>query len=131
MQATFPGHTQYGGFDHDEELAGADGMHMHFWVPKGTPREAIRRAAAIASGQRDLVRYSWDYIPEGHDASVQRNESRSSDSDVREDTRGATEGGGGANVLAAEGGGSADRVHHTVCGVPGAEGYRMQECGMA
>ena len=67
-QAKFPSHSQIGGLDYDEELAGANGMHFHFWVPAGTSaaegRKLARAAAFGLVNERDIVSYSWEIAPE-------------------------------------------------------------------
>ena len=54
---------RYNGFDHSEELAGSDGMHLHLWVPEGTPMEEILKAAEEACNHRDYVHWSYGIIP--------------------------------------------------------------------
>jgi hypothetical protein len=51
-----------------EDLASADGMHFHVWIPKLAPqaesdmKETFKRET---KRNRDAVRFSWDYIPAG------------------------------------------------------------------
>jgi len=47
-------------------------MHFHFWVPAGTVadgRAMAAKAAREVAGKRDMVSYSWDFVPEniGHE----------------------------------------------------------------
>jgi len=66
-QASYPDHSTFAGLDYDERLAGACGMHFHFWVPRGTLKEGRAAACAAADealSSRDVVSYSWDFIPE-------------------------------------------------------------------
>lgn len=55
--------ARYGGYEYSMALVGADGAHFHFWVPRGTTYDQLRRAASHCRNQRDLVRWTWDYIP--------------------------------------------------------------------
>lgn len=58
--------TTYAGLAYSMELAGPQGAHFHFWVPRTTfaPRTAVKLAKIACRNQRDLVSSSWDWIPE-------------------------------------------------------------------
>jgi hypothetical protein len=49
------------GLAYDESLAGPDGMHYHFWVPKGTTPAQVRKIALRLMSSQDVVSYSWDF----------------------------------------------------------------------
>jgi len=52
------------GYAYDGNLAGSNGMHFHFWVPRHFTAEDVKEIARCASGKRDVVSYSWDFIPD-------------------------------------------------------------------
>lgn len=54
----------YGGLEFNDELAGPGGMHFHFWVPQGGNHTAkLVAAVKECKAARDMVSWSWDFIP--------------------------------------------------------------------
>lgn len=51
------------GFGFSWGVAGPSGVHYHFWVPAGTPKEIIEETASIATGKHALVSWSYGFIP--------------------------------------------------------------------
>lgn len=48
------------GIPYNTELAGPDGVHIHFWLGDQTPESArLSEALAAAQAHRDVVRASW------------------------------------------------------------------------
>jgi len=56
-----------GGLDFEDELVNSHGAHFHLWVPKSNPdteAELIQESLQTLRGKRDVIDWSWDYIPE-------------------------------------------------------------------
>ncbi len=56
-----------GGLDFQDELVSSHGAHFHLWIPESDPdteAELIRNAVQTLRGKRDVIDWSWDYIPE-------------------------------------------------------------------
>ncbi len=56
-----------GGLDFQDEPVNSHGSHFHLWVPKSDPdteADLIRNAVQTLRGKRDVIDWSWDYIPE-------------------------------------------------------------------
>lgn len=57
---------QAAGLDLGDALASANGAHFHIWVPKSNPEtelNIIMKALQALDQHRDVVGWSWDYIP--------------------------------------------------------------------
>jgi hypothetical protein len=64
------GTASVGGLEFEDELAGSNGAHFHIWVPKSdtdTEAEQIQKAIEALRNARDVVNWSWDYVPEQAD----------------------------------------------------------------
>jgi len=58
-----------GGLDFEDELVNSHGAHFHLWVPKSDPdteAKLIQESLQTLRGNRDVIDWSWDYIPEEH-----------------------------------------------------------------
>ena len=61
------GDPSAGGLDFQDELVNAHGAHFHLWVPKSDPdteAELIQESLETLRFNRDVIAWSWDYIPE-------------------------------------------------------------------
>ena len=53
----------YGGLEYSYALAGPGGAHFHFWLPADGTEQDLKRALRDCRSQRDVVTWSWDYLP--------------------------------------------------------------------
>lgn len=56
-----------GGVEFDDELVNSQGAHFHIWVPKSDPdteAKLIQQSVQTLRRNRDVISWSWDYIPE-------------------------------------------------------------------
>ena len=56
-----------GGLDFQDGPVNSHGAHFHLWVPKSDPdteAELIQKSLQTLRGKRDVIDWSWDYIPE-------------------------------------------------------------------
>lgn len=57
---------RYGGVLMEDELCGSAGISAHFWVYPGAPVKRLQAAVIECGYARDLVRWTWDFIPKEH-----------------------------------------------------------------
>jgi hypothetical protein len=61
------GAASVGGLEFEDELAGSNGAHFHIWLPKSNPdteAEQLQTSLEALRNARDVVNWSWDYVPE-------------------------------------------------------------------
>lgn len=56
-----------GCLDFEDELVNSHGAHFHLWIPKSDPdteAELLKASLQTLRSNRDVIDWSWNYIPE-------------------------------------------------------------------
>jgi len=68
-----------GGLDFEDELVNSHGTHFHLWIPKSDPdseAKLLQESLQTLRGKRDVIDWSWDYIPEDEERDTEEDYSR-------------------------------------------------------